>query len=93
MIIVSQEKTRIINFSNILQLYITKEEDAENYYIRYEDVNNSYEDLGKYKSLERAKEVLELIKFRYLQYGSIQNHYGNVANAMTLPRAFEMPEE
>lgn len=65
MLIVDQDGMKIINFSNILQIYITIEVDAKNYYIRYEDVNNLYEDLGKYKSLERAKEVLEEIVKKY----------------------------
>ena len=67
MIIVSQEKTRIINFNNILQIYITTAEDNKNYYIRYEDCNNSYEDLGMYKTEERAKEVLQDIIGFYIR--------------------------
>ncbi len=37
MIIVSQEKNRIINFDNILQIYITIDEDDKGCYIQYED--------------------------------------------------------
>lgn len=58
MIIVSQDKNRIINFDNILQIYITIDEDDKGCYIQYEDCNNSYEGLGKYNTEERAKEVL-----------------------------------
>lgn len=63
MIIVSQNKNRIINFDNILQLYISRyiEETITEYCIRYEDCNNSYEDIGAYKTEERAKEVLKEI--------------------------------
>ena len=63
MIIVSQDKNGIINFDNILQLYISqcKKEEITEYYIRYEDCNNSYEDIGTYKTEERAKEVLQEI--------------------------------
>ena len=63
MIIVSQDKNSIINFDNILRLYISRyiEETITEYYIRYEDCNNSYEDIGTYKTEERAKEVLQEI--------------------------------
>lgn len=74
MIIVSQDKNRIINFDNILQLYITREPAAiKKYWIRYEDCNNFYEDVGIYETEERAKEVLqEIVKnnamFKYFKY-------------------------
>ena len=48
MIIISQNKDRIINFDNLIQIYITaeiyvEEEKSEinKYYIRHEDCNNS----------------------------------------------------
>lgn len=72
MIIVSQDKNRIINFDNILQLYITREPAAiKKYWIRYEDCNNSYEELGTYETEERAKEVLQEI----VKNNSIFNYF------------------
>lgn len=92
MIIVSQEKTRIINFDNILQLYINKceEEEIMKYYIRYEDCNNSYEDIGVYKTKERAKEVLQEIvsKYKTTLYNSKTNE-----TVVNIPKVFEMPEK
>lgn len=69
MIIVSQDKTKIINFENLIEIYITQDEmylyqdDEEKYYLRREAVGGIYENLGKYDTEERAKEVLqEIIK-------------------------------
>ena len=62
MIIVGQEKKRIVNFDNLTQVYITHcEEDNTGYFIRFETVDSLYEDLGEYATEERAKEVLEEI--------------------------------
>ncbi len=62
MIIVSQDKNRIVNFNNLTQIYIAYcEEDNTGYFIRFETVDSLYEDLGEYKTKERAKEVLEEI--------------------------------
>lgn len=91
MIIISQDKTRILNFDNVVVLFFKLEREK---YAIYADTNTKNDvHIGNYETRERTIQILELIKNRYLQYGSIQNHYGNVANAMTLPRAFEMPEE
>ena len=59
MIIVSQDKKRIVNFDNLTQVYITHcEEDNTGYFIRFETVDSLYEDLGEYATEERAKEIL-----------------------------------
>ena len=58
MIIVSQDKTKIVNFDNLTQIYITQDEEKTATFIRYETVDSSYDDLGVYKTEERAKEVL-----------------------------------
>ena len=57
MIIVSQNKTKIVNFDNLIQIYITQDEEETANFIRYESVDSLYEDLGEYKTEERAKEV------------------------------------
>lgn len=59
MIIVSQDKTKIVNFDNLIQIYITQDEEETANFIRYESVDSLYEDLGEYKTEERAKEVLQ----------------------------------
>lgn len=66
MIIVSQDKKRIVNFDNLTQIYITHcEEDNAGYFIRFETVDSLYEDLGECATEERAKEVLQEIIERY----------------------------
>lgn len=89
MIIVSQEKNRIINFDNILQIYITIDEDDKGCYIQYEDCNNSYEGLGKYNTEERAKEVLQEITTRH---GNWENMKMGQPSGICLP-VYEMPED
>lgn len=61
MIIVSQDKTKIVNFDNLTQIYLTQDEEETETFIRYETVDSLYDDLGEYKTEERAKEVLQEI--------------------------------
>jgi len=102
MIIVSQDKNRIINFDNILQLYIIREPATiKKYWIRYEDCNNSYVDIGAYETEERAKEVLQEI----LKNNSIFNYFkcvnsevqetmaGSFIRADFMFGVYEMPEK
>ncbi len=65
MIIVSQDKGKIINFDNMTRVYITFDEGDDDVCIRTETVDSLYEDLGYYKTEERAKEVLQEISLRY----------------------------
>lgn len=65
MIIVSQDKTKIVNFNNLTQIYITQDEEKTAFFIRHETVDSLYDDLGFYKTEERAKEVLQDISSRY----------------------------
>lgn len=58
MIIVSQDKTKIVNFDNLTQIYLTQDEEETETFIRCETVDSLYDDLGVYKTEERAKEVL-----------------------------------
>lgn len=95
MIIVSQEKNRIINFDNILQIYITIDEDDKGCYIQYEDCNNSYEGLGKYNTKERAKEVLQEIVKTYVlieQY-KVEDERTRIKLMMEGILLYEMPED
>lgn len=65
MIIVSQDKDNIINFDNLTQVYITQDEEEKAYFIRFETVDSLYEDLGEYKTEERAEEILRDIAHWY----------------------------
>ena len=90
MIIVSQDRDKIVNFGNLTQVYITQDEEKIAYFIRFETVDSLYYDLGEYKTEERAKEVLGEIIELYMKcncdsYGA---GFGYVANTV-----FEMPVE
>jgi len=65
MIIVSQDETKIVNFDNLTQIYITQGEEKTAFFIRYETVDSLYDDLGYYKTEKRAKEVLKDFISRY----------------------------
>ena len=89
MIIVSQDKGKIINFDNMTRVYITFDE-GDDVCIRTETVDSLYEDLGYYKTEGRAKEVLGEIIELYMKcnFHSYGAGYGYVANAV-----FGMPAE
>ena len=89
MIIVSQDKTKIVNFDNLIQIYITQDEEETANFIRYESVDSLYEDLGEYKTEERAKEVLQEIisKYKTTLYNSKTNE-----TVVNIPKVFEIPE-
>ena len=88
MLIVSQDKEKIINFDNMTQVYITFDEDDDDVCIRTEIVDSLYEDLGYYKTEERAKEVLQEIvsKYKTTLYNSKTNE-----TVVNVPKVYEMP--
>ena len=90
MIIVSQDKTKIVNFDNLTQIYITQDEEKTATFIRYETVDSLYDDLGEYKTEERAKEVLQEIvsKYKTTLYNSKTNE-----TVVNIPKVYEMPKE
>ena len=90
MIIVSQDKGKIINFDNMTRVYITFDEDDDYVCIRTETVDSLYEDLGYYKTEARAKEVLQEIisKYKTTLYNSKTNE-----TVVNIPKVFEIPKE
>lgn len=97
MIIVSQDKQKIINLENLIEIYITQDEmypsqdDLDGYYLRSEAVSGIYENLGKYDTEERAKEVLKEIIEAYRDYRTAEcDGYTNVLQETAV---FEMPED
>ena len=88
MIIVSQDKDKIINFDNLTQVYITQDEEETAYFIRFETVDSLYDDLGEYKTEERAKEVLQEIisKYKTTLYNSKTNE-----TVVNVPKVYKMP--
>lgn len=99
MIIVSQDKGKIINFDNMTRVYIIFDED-DDVCIRTETVDSLYEDLGYYKTEARAKEVLKEIVEKYSSYlelkGGVAFMQGGMniqPNIFNIPKVFEMPKE
>lgn len=91
MIIVSQSKLLILNFNNLLGLGVKSSNDNKSIEIKaYEFGIKDIEGitLGRYKTLERAKEVLQEIISKYKQWNKDAN------NAVTIiPKVYEMPKE
>ena len=96
MIIVSQDKTRIVNFDNVGNINIEK---CYNESLKHEDftydilvyiISSGIVRLGKYKTEERAKEVLQEIisKYKTTLYNSKTNE-----TVVNIPKVFEMPKE
>lgn len=66
MIIVSQDNKTLINFDNVVGIYIENplENNNGNFRIVVETYTAEY-NIGEYKTEERAREVLHLIMFEY----------------------------
>ncbi len=86
MIIVSQDKTEIVNFNNIESVWISKEEEGIFSIEATADTNAS---LGEYATEERAKEVLQEIIERYTNWNNLV--YGQPTGECS-PK-YEMPKE
>ena len=89
MIIVSQDKTKIVNFDNLIQIYITQDKEETANFIRYESVDSLYDDLGEYKTEERAKEVLQEIITRH---GNWENMKMGQPSGICSP-VYEIPKD
>ena len=99
MIIVSQDKGKIINFDNMTRVYITFDEGDDDVCIRTETVDSLYEDLGYYKTEGRAKEVLQEIAQKFSSYlkleggpAILQGQMYIQPNIFNIPKVYEMPE-
>ena len=87
MLIVNQDRDKIVNFGNLTQVYITQDEEKIACFIRFETVDSLYDDLGEYKTEERAKEVLQEIvnKYKTTLYNSKTNE-----TVVNVPKVYEM---
>ena len=65
MLIVNQDRDKIVNFGNLTQVYITQDEEKIACFIRFETVDSLYEDLGEYDTKTRAEEILRDIAHWY----------------------------
>ena len=90
MLIISQDKGKIINFDNMTRVYINFDEGDDDVCIRTETVDSLFEDLGYYKTEERAREVLQEIIETYLDCNeqSVLANYAYVKNEV-----YEMPAD
>lgn len=65
MIIVSQDKIKIVNFDNIAHIFISKDSE-KHYLIEYGKMNGCSELLGVYETIERAKGNIYDISQKYI---------------------------
>lgn len=100
MIIVNQDRDKIINFDNLKQVYITQDEEETAYFIRCETIDCLYDDLGKYDTEERAKEVLQKIIKKYASYlqldggpAILQGQMDIQPNIFNIPKVYYMPKD
>ncbi len=97
MIIVSQDKTEIVNFERILSIKIFHdEEDKECLYEIYCTVNapgDCYILIGTYGTEERAKEVLQEIIGLYRKCQQVIGERGGIVNYIYPPKIYQMPKE
>ena len=83
MIIVSQDKTEIINFNQIEEIYVSDKYISVNFGLSNNEV------LATYSTEERAKEVLQEIIERYTNWNNLV--YGQPTGECS-PK-YEMPKE
>ena len=94
MIIISQDKSEIINFDNTLNICIYPKYDDLDNEIEYEIFagmkapDDNYRILGYYKTQKRAQAVLEEIAERYSEYRVSANGYFSI-----VPKIYEMPKD
>lgn len=99
MIIVSQDKKRIINFKNITDINI--EFIHSDYELRASFIGECESfNIGNYEEEERAKEVLQEITQKYSSYlkleggpAILQGQMDIQPNIFNIPKVYEMPEK
>lgn len=95
MIIVSQDKNKIVNFNDIKTIELDRETDFKSIII-FRETNETETGvcglfIGHYATKERAKEVLQEIIKSYRNYRTAEcDGYTNVLQETTV---FEMPED
>lgn len=89
MIIVSQDKVANINYNNIEATYLLKKDDEVEINVR----GNYDYTIGKYKTEERAKEVLQEIVRLYRRCQQVIGERGGITNFIYPPKVYEMPKE
>lgn len=96
MIIVNQDRNMIVNFDNVENIDIVADLDGtgEIPFKIYFETYSSREELGKYKTEERAKEVLQEIVKEYENVKAIFDcETGKLKNFINRPKIYKMPEK
>ena len=101
MIIVSQDKTMIINFNNVEHIKIRKLPINEiGYAINIETCSSNLERFAMYDTEERAKEVLQEIVQKFSSYlkleggpAILQGQINIQPNIFNIPKVYKMPED
>ena len=106
MIIISQDKEKIVNFSNIQEMNIEewstmKEGKVIWFYVINAEKSKDYQtEIGRYSTKERAKEVLMKIIKKYSSYlqldggpALLKGQMDIQPNIFNIPKVYEMPEE
>lgn len=95
MLIISQDKTMLLNFENIEAIGVGNplEDNDGKFQILVETTSDNQYPIAEYGTEERAKEVLKAIKDKYIEYAQISNAIGDIKQVFTMPKAYEMPEE
>ena len=95
MIIISQDRTEIINFDNTLNIALYEDDDDRGWqiYAGMKAPDDNYRILGYYVTKERAKEVLMEITDEFTSYMSLENVVGGIQSVHAIPNAYSMPEK
>ena len=95
MIIVSQDKTKILNFDNIEVMGIGNplENNDGKFQILVDTTNDNEFSIAEYETEERAKQVLQEIIGLYRKCQQVIGERGGVCNFIYPPKVYEMPKE
>lgn len=98
MIIRSQDKKTITNFSQLTDLSIHPNHDYSAFRIVAcypfalgEDYSSMQ--IGTYSTEEKAIKVLDMIQDAYMQYGTFKDGIGNIHGVFNFPKCFQMPQD
>lgn len=95
MIIISQDKTIILNFENIEAVGIGNPLENNNgkFKILCDTTSDNQYTMAEYENEEKAKEVLQMIVGLYRKSQQVIGERGGVVNFIYPPKVYEMPKE